>query len=408
MSTQPRGGPFGGALGRLAGLPRIQLWATGASVAWAAIVLAYAIGFWSVAASGQGRGTLFLDAMFFLLTLAVPLLLVWLAAFLAAELARQRELIAALAGVAAPLLEGLAATRDALERQSPTAPEALHRAVEAAVSGLVRPSDITGPLDRLAAGQSRLQLVVDRIAAPQPKRTRTKAPEPSPEPAAAETVVVEPDPEPEAQAAPDGQAELPLLGEEPARPDWATLVRALDFPRDPDDRDGFRALKAALRHHGLAQVLQSAEDVLNLLSQEGVFVDDLAMEPVDVTAWRRFMAGVRGPEIAGLGGIADPKALEVARNLMRSDSIFRDSSLFFQRRFDRVLAEFGREASDAATRRARRDALGAGIHAAAAAERVAGLISRFAPRLTSGAPPPSFADLGYTNPRAPACPRQAR
>ena len=56
---------------------------------------------------------------------------------------------------------------------------------------------------------------------------------------------------------------------------------------------------------------------------------------------------MRGPEIAGLGGIADPKALEVARNLMRSDSILRDSSLFFQRRFDRVLAEFGREASDA-------------------------------------------------------------
>ena len=140
MSTRPRGGPFGRQhSGASPGCRAIQLWAAGASVAWAAIVLAYAIGFWSVAASGQGRGTLFLDAMFFLLTLAVPLVLVWLAAFLAAELARQRELIAALAGVAAPLLEGLAATRDALERQSPTAPEALHRAVEAAVSGLVRP-----------------------------------------------------------------------------------------------------------------------------------------------------------------------------------------------------------------------------------------------------------------------------
>jgi hypothetical protein len=344
--------PAGTALERLAGLPGIQRAALVASAAWAVVVLAYAIGFWSVAASGQGRGTLFLDALFFLVTLTVPIVLVWLAAWLAAELARQRELTAALAGVAEPLLESLAATREALERAAPGAAPAsaddIRRAVESAVSGLVRPSDITAPLDRLAAGQSRLQLVVDRIAAPQPKRSREKAPpaesqapaEPEPElalttqPPAVEAVQAE-----EAVPAPPDEAT--------ARPDWATVVRALDFPRDADDREGFRALKAALRHHGLAQVLQSAEDVLNLLSQEGVFVDDLAMRPVDVAAWRRFVAGVRGPEIAGIGGIDDPRALEVARNLMRSDSIFRDSALFFQRRFDRVLAEYGREASDA-------------------------------------------------------------
>jgi hypothetical protein len=138
-----------------------------------------------------------------------------------------------------------------------------------------------------------------------------------------------------------------MQAEAPARPGWADLVRALDFPRDSEDREGFRALRAALRHHGLAQMLQAAEDVLNLLSQEGVFVDELPMEPVDVAAWRRFMAGVRGPEVAGLGGIRDPQALEVARRLMKSDSIFRDTALFFQRRFDGVLSEFCADAGDA-------------------------------------------------------------
>ncbi len=133
----------------------------------------------------------------------------------------------------------------------------------------------------------------------------------------------------------------------PARPEWADLVRALDFPRDAEDREGFRALRTALRHHGLAQMLQAAEDVLNLLSQEGVFVDELPMEPVDPAAWRRFIAGTRGPSVAGLGGISDPRALEAARALMRSDSIFRDSALFFQRRFDVVLSEFAAEADDA-------------------------------------------------------------
>ena len=58
-------------------------------------------------------------------------------------------------------------------------------------------------------------------------------------------------------------------------------MRALDFPRDADDRAGLPGAAAALRHHGLAQMLQAAEDVLNLLSQEGVFVDELPMEPVD-------------------------------------------------------------------------------------------------------------------------------
>ena len=71
------------------------------------------------------------------------------------------------------------------------------------------------------------------------------------------------------------------------------------------------------------------------------------MRPVDVVAWRRFMGGMRGAEVAGVGGIADERAIEAARGLMKSDSIFRDSALFFQRRFDRVLAEFGRDASDA-------------------------------------------------------------
>ncbi len=59
------------------------------------------------------------------------------------------------------------------------------------------------------------------------------------------------------------------------------------------------------------------------------------------------MDGVRGPEVAGVGGIEDPAALERARALIKSDPIFRDTALYFQRRFDGVLAEFGRAADDA-------------------------------------------------------------
>jgi len=322
---------------RFAALPRYRRWAAGASLGWAVLVVAYGIGFFSVAAGGQGRGTLFLDAMFFLVALTVPLVLTWLAAWLAEELERQRELIAALAGATAPLLAELAAAREALDRHGPAAPEAIQRAVQAALLGM-RPPDPSTALDRLQGGQARIEAALQRLApADRPVPVATPAPEaPPPEPKPAEGPVSADEPAPPEPA--ETQA--------PVRPEWPDLVRALDFPRDADDRDGFRALRTALRHHGLAQVLQAAEDVLNLLSQEGVFVDELPMDPVDTAAWRRFMAGVRGPEVAGLGGIRDPRALDAARGLMATDSIFRDSSLFFQRRFDRVLSEFGAGATD--------------------------------------------------------------
>jgi hypothetical protein len=140
-----------------------------------------------------------------------------------------------------------------------------------------------------------------------------------------------------------------MAAPEPAAPpDWDDLVRALDFPRDASDHEGFAALKRALRHHSLAQMLQAAEDVMNLLSQEGVYMDDLHHDPAPPETWRAFVAGQRGAAVAAVGGITDPAALDAVRGLMKSDPIFRDTALFFQRRFDVVLADFARDASDAA------------------------------------------------------------
>jgi hypothetical protein len=323
---------------RLQGLSRIRRWAAAVGLGWAVLVGAYGIGFLSVV--GAGRGTVFLDAMFFLVALVLPLLLIGLAAWLAEELERQRAFVAALAEVTAPLIGALAATREAVDRHGAVLPEAIQKAVQGALLGS-RP-DFSVPLDRLLGGQARIEAALQRLAAaPPPQPVAPVAAEPA-------TPAAEPPPAPPEAQAETRQPLLPMLPTEeaPARPDWQDLVRALDFPRDADDRAGFRALKVALRHHGLAQMLQAAEDVLNLLSQEGVFVDELPMAPVDTGAWRRFMAGKRGPEVVGVGGISDARALEAARGLMRSDSIFRDSALFFQRRFDGVLSEFCSGASD--------------------------------------------------------------
>ena len=332
--------------GRFFAMSRPRRWAAIASVGWVVVVVTYALGFLGVAAGTTARGMLFLDAMFLLMVLALPMILIWLAAWLAEELERQREIITALAELTVPLIGGLDATRGALEAHVPVSPEAIRTAVEAAVLGSRGP-DPTPRLDRLLAGQARVEVSLQKLGlragkldpAPEP------AAEPRSEPAPVRAEPPAPQPEPEPADAPG----LPLLAETalPEKPEWADLVRALDFPRDADDEEGFRALRAALRHHGLAQMLQAAEDVLNLLSQESVFVDELPMEPVDPAAWRRFIAGERGAGVTAVGGIRDEPALGLARGLMKTDTIFRDTALFFQRRFDSVLGEFAEGSSDA-------------------------------------------------------------
>lgn len=325
-------------LGRLRGLGTLWRVALAAGLLWAVLVLAYAIGFLAIAADNQSRGTVFLDAMFLVVALVLPLILIGLAAWLADELARQRALLGALAEVVGPLITSLQTTSATLREHGPASPQDIHRAVQGALTG-ARGPDVTPTLERILAHLTQTRAALEAMAGP-PQPAPPAAPSPPPErrPAVARR------PPPEAANQPD----LPLLPEaEPAGPpDWPDLIRALDFPRDADDRDGFRALKAALRHHSLAQMLQAAEDVLDLLSQEGVFMDDLPVAPPEPADWRRFIAGARGAEVAGVGGIRDEAALKVARDLMKSDPIFRDTALFFQRRFDAVLQDFAREADD--------------------------------------------------------------
>lgn len=138
------------------------------------------------------------------------------------------------------------------------------------------------------------------------------------------------------------QPALPLdRGTRPDLPDeardWNATVRALDFPRDERDREGFRAMKAVQDDRQVAELLRASEDVLNLLAQDGIYVDDLAPGPADPDAWRRFAAGTRGAGREGLAGIADEGAEGAVRARMRADPVMRDAALHFMRRFDHVL-----------------------------------------------------------------------
>ena len=127
----------------------------------------------------------------------------------------------------------------------------------------------------------------------------------------------------------------------------ADFVRALHFPESPEDKSGFRALRLALEDRKTSRLIRAAQDVLTLLSQEGIYMDDLKPERCRPEVWRRFASGERGREIAGLGGIRDRSSLALTASRMREDPVFRDAAHHFLRSFDKTFAEFEKNATDA-------------------------------------------------------------
>ncbi len=124
------------------------------------------------------------------------------------------------------------------------------------------------------------------------------------------------------------------------------LIRALNFPETVEDEDGFAALRRALRDHRAAQLVQAAQDVLTLLSQDGIYMDDLRPDMARPEIWRQFAGGARGRVVASLGGVRDRSSLALTSARMRQDPIFRDAAHHFLRLFDRMLVAFEPEASD--------------------------------------------------------------
>lgn len=125
------------------------------------------------------------------------------------------------------------------------------------------------------------------------------------------------------------------------------FIVALNFPETADDEVGFAALRRALRDRKAAQLIQAAQDVLTLLSQDGIYMDDLRPDMARPEIWRQFAQGARGRAVASLGGVRDRSSLALTAARMKQDPIFRDAAHHFLRKFDRMIAEFEPEASDA-------------------------------------------------------------
>jgi hypothetical protein len=124
------------------------------------------------------------------------------------------------------------------------------------------------------------------------------------------------------------------------------FIRAMNFPENEHDKEGFRTLRRALEDPTTERLIRASQDVLTLLSQDGIYMDDLAPDRARPEIWRRFAEGARGRAVAALGGIHDRSSLVLAAGRMKKDPVFRDAVHHFLRHFDRTFMEFERHASD--------------------------------------------------------------
>lgn len=134
------------------------------------------------------------------------------------------------------------------------------------------------------------------------------------------------------------RADLPLSTED--------FIRAANFPRSADDRVGFAVMKLAMKNKNAGPFIHAAQDILTLLSHNGVYMDDMTPDPVRVDVWRNFAKGQRGRDIAPLGAIRERKTLDGIATRMREDSVFRDAVHHFLRKFDFAFTEFAETATD--------------------------------------------------------------
>ena len=214
-----------------------------------------------------------------------------------------------------------------------TAIDAIRQAYIAQSQGrdLSNEPSVSPKLDEIAAAARKTETTLAtfttrRDAASEPSRSTTP-------------VVVETDDQPALALGTTAEDITPPLATE-------DFIRAMNFPETAEDEVGFAALRRALKDREASQLIQAAQDVLTLLSQDGIYMDDLRPDRARPEIWRQFAGGTRGRSVAALGGVRDRSSLVLTSGRMKQDPIFRDAAHHFLRRFDKVFAEFEPRAND--------------------------------------------------------------
>ncbi len=286
-------------------LTRIDKIAAGLAVGWLVVVGLF---FWLLPPARQ-PGQPFDSLRFVLMLIAIfmPVAMIWVAATAARSARIMREELFRVQMA----IDGMRQTYQAAQAQKTTEPNVETKLNEIAETAKQTQTAVSGFTSRRE---------VSRLIVPQP------APQP-----------------PDQQTLPLGTS-----AEEMDPPlDRLDLIRALNFPDDENDHDGFAALRRTLRDRNARRLVQASQDVLTLLSQDGIYMDDLRPDPASADVWRRFAKGERGRSIETLGAVRDRSSLALATGRMREDTIFRDTVHHFLRKFDQMLITFEELATDA-------------------------------------------------------------
>ena len=280
---------------------------------WMVLVLAYGAGYFGFLGDvAQPRDAAFLEVVFFLMALVLPMAMIWMGAALMRRSCQIQAEARALEARVRELQGGRGQNGVSQPRIKDNRVETL----------LARVGDMEKQIKHL---ETTITSIGQMQAAMQTQAAATQ---------------VQKSKQPDLPLEPAKTAEVPEL-------DIATMIKALDFPRTEKDTKGFRALRIAKQNPEGDELLRAAEDIMNLLSQEGVYMDDLRPVISSTREWRLFAQGTRGPDVAAVGGIDAPEAFERINARKASDQIFRDAALFFLRRFDIMLRQFVENANDA-------------------------------------------------------------
>ncbi|WP_417726821.1 hypothetical protein [Roseovarius sp.] len=292
------------------GVTSIELIAVALSVLW---LLGAAVFFLVLAPKTESAGGA-LHFVIVLIAVFMPVAMIWVGATAARTSRVMRD-------ESRRLRAAIDAIRNAYVTQSQT----LGQTVDKTVSQ---------KLDEIAAAQRKTETALATFSS-----IRVGQPEPRP--------VLAPAPSP---ADPGDQVSLPLgtSAEDMQAPlESADFIRALNFPDNPEDKAGFAALRRALKDRSTAQLIRASQDILTLMSHDGIYMDDLRPDMARPEVWRRFAGGERGRTIAALGGIRDRSSLALTAARMKQDTIFRDAAHHFLRRFDKMFTQFAQAATDA-------------------------------------------------------------
>ncbi|MCA0962554.1 hypothetical protein [Salipiger bermudensis] len=293
---------------RAPGITGIEITAIALSLGWLVLSGVFFLSF-------GGEGTEGLRFLLSMMVMFMPVAMIWVAATAARASRIMRE-------ESARLQSAIDAIRNAYISQAQAGRK------DAGTASLAK------KLDELAAAQRKTETTLARFAVAQGGSGQpTLAPAPQPEPQAG-------DDQPRLSLGTPAEALQPPLAN-------ADFIRALNFPETAEDDEGFAALRRALKDRQAAQLIQAAQDVLTLLSQDGIYMDDLRPDLARPELWRAFAEGTRGREIAAIGGVRDRSSLTLTTARMKQDPIFRDAAHHFLRLFDKGVARFAPEASDA-------------------------------------------------------------